>query len=137
MSGKYIVCGSRELFDAVKVYGDLDFFHGDMMGGISEIVEGGASGADTLARYWAKHNKVKVTTVKADWKSHGGAAGPIRNERMLKEHPDIEGVIAFPEGGPGTAHMMKIARAAGYKVFDCMDQNEQYQLTLMSKQQHS
>lgn len=124
---KYIVCGGRDYFDAVRVYEQLDFFHDSMLfpEPISLIIEGGASGADTLARYWAKHNKVDCQTYHAKWVDYGKRAGTIRNELMLKEHPDIYGVIAFPNGGPGTAHMMRIAKEAGKPVFDCSRKAEE------------
>ena len=110
----------------MRVYEKLDFFHDPMnFEPISLIIEGGASGADTLARYWAKHNKVAFQTYKADWEKYGKRAGTIRNELMLKEHPDIDGVIAFPSGGPGTAHMMRIAKEAGKLVFDCSREAEE------------
>lgn len=128
---KYIVCGGRTYYDAQKLYADLDFFHNpNLWEPITCIVEGGAGGADTLARYWAKYNHVEVITVKADWNNLGKAAGSIRNQKMLDEHPDIDGVIAFPTGGPGTAHMMRIAKAAGYKVYDCVDEKERLAITL-------
>ena len=44
-------------------------------------------------------------------------AGPVRNARMLVEKPDL--VIAFP-GGPGTADMVRRARAAGVEVVEIL-----------------
>lgn len=49
----------------------------------------------------------------ADWKSHGRAAGPIRNEPMA-EYAD--GVALFP-GGRGTASMKREAAKRGLRVF--------------------
>jgi hypothetical protein len=52
----------------------------------------------------------------ADWKRFGRAAGPMRNERMLKEgRPDL--VIAFP-GRTGTAGMKALAREAGVMIIE-------------------
>lgn len=52
----------------------------------------------------------------AKWKMYGRSAGAIRNAVMLSEfQPDI--VVAFP-GGRGTAHMVRIARAAGIDVIE-------------------
>ena len=54
----------------------------------------------------------------ADWIRHGRAAGPIRNEQMLREGcPDL--VVAFhddPGLGRGTADMVRRALAAGVPV---------------------
>lgn len=55
----------------------------------------------------------EVAACPADWKKHGKAAGPIRNQSMLTEHkPDL--VIAFPLGeSKGTRDMIRKAKAAG------------------------
>lgn len=96
------------------VYRTLDAFVVD--NGPITIIQGGAPGADTCAKHWATRNLVPVETVKADWKAHGRAAGPIRNQRMIDEfRPDI--VMAFP-GGRGTTDMVERAKAAGIKVIE-------------------
>ena len=82
--------------------------------GITAIIEGGAPGADAGARIFADMAGIPVTTFKADWYTHGKAAGPIRNQRMIDEgKPDV--VLAFP-GGKGTADMIRRAEAAGIRV---------------------
>ena len=73
-----------------------------------------ARGADTISEHWAKDRETPTEIYQADWKRLGHAAGPIRNERILKEgRPDV--VVAFP-GGRGTANMVGQARAAGVRV---------------------
>lgn len=82
----------------------------------TKVVDGAASGADTLAHDWAKAKGIRTERHKADWRLHGRAAGPIRNGVMLREaKPDL--VIAFP-GSDGTADMIRQARAAGVEVMD-------------------
>jgi len=84
--------------------------------GFTEIMEGGAAGADALAATFGKLKDIRVTTYKADWREHGPAAGPIRNRRMVMEgKPDL--VIAFP-GGRGTADCLFHAREAGCKIIE-------------------
>jgi len=52
----------------------------------------------------------------ANWRTHGKAAGPIRNQQMLDEgRPHL--VVAFP-GGTGTADMVRRAKAAGVPVME-------------------
>jgi hypothetical protein len=80
---------------------------------ITELVNGGAGGADYWARHWTKLRGIPVTTINAEWDKFGLHAGPIRNTAMLKLKPDL--VIAFP-GGKGTADMVRQARAAGVPV---------------------
>lgn len=81
---------------------------------IEAIIHGGARGADEGANDWAGSEHVPARAFHADWRKHGNAAGPIRNQRMIDEgKPDI--VIAFP-GGRGTADMVRLAEAAGIPV---------------------
>lgn len=47
------------------------------------IVEGGAAGADSLARDFANENGLPVMEFKPDWKKYGRAAGPKRNDAMV------------------------------------------------------
>jgi hypothetical protein len=71
------------------------------------LIEGGARGADRLAREWAKAHGVTVETYEAEWQRYGRGAGPIRNDTMIRDgDPDL--VVAFP-GGSGTADMVRRA----------------------------
>jgi hypothetical protein len=109
---RVLVCGGRNFTDSQWLYWFLDSFHKTYQ--IDVIIEGGAKGADRLARTWAINNNIPVETYEADWESHGRAAGPIRNAKMLIEgKPDY--VIAFP-GGTGTANMMEKARNASVPI---------------------
>ncbi len=118
---KILVCGGRDFGDKAKLYEMLDFFNDSFwFGEVLAVVVGGARGADTLAREWAEDNGIRVYEMKAQWDKFGKAAGRIRNEAMLDEHPDIDFVVAFPTGGPGTNHMMELARSRGYKVMDAL-----------------
>lgn len=108
-----LVCGGR-------LYDDKDFV-AEVLSGlqITELCHGAAPGADTLAGDWAVSiARVKTIAYPANWDQHGKAAGPMRNNWMLEDFkPDI--VIAFP-GGPGTAHMIKIAKRAGVSVLEAV-----------------
>lgn len=80
------------------------------------VIQGGATGADQLARWWCVQRRVPYENYPPDWMKFGRAAGPIRNRRMIeKGQPDI--VVAFP-GGSGTADLVAKARAAGVKVLE-------------------
>lgn len=82
--------------------------------GLTEIVEGGAPGADRQARYWAKERGIPWITEIAKWDEHGNAAGPIRNTEMLEKYkPQI--AIGFP-GGAGTKDMASKVEAAGIRL---------------------
>lgn len=71
-------------------------------------------GADFLAQRWALVRGLASMEFIASWTKFGKAAGPIRNEWMLKYgQPDL--VVAFP-GGRGTENMVKLADEAGVEV---------------------
>jgi hypothetical protein len=109
---RVLVCGGRNYNDREAVFAELHELaerHGWLT-----IIEGGANGADTLAREWARLCYHGLVTVPADWQLYGTRAGPIRNQNMLLwAKPDL--VLAFP-GGPGTADMVRRARVAGVEV---------------------
>lgn len=83
------------------------------------VLSGGARGADRHAIAWAKKRGIRHIEMKADWKTYGRFAGPIRNQRMIDEgKPDV--VIAFP-GGRGTADMIRRAEDNGIPVIRVRD----------------
>jgi len=103
-----LVCGGRYYNN----YPVVEWWLNDI--GPSKIIQGGANGADKLARKWAWDNKVDCTTFHPDWERFGRHAGPIRNLQMLKEgSPDM--VLALP-GGKGTEHMVRSATEAKIPV---------------------
>ena len=107
---RVLVCGGRDFQDKARVFATLDGLDPAL------VIHGGARGADALAGEWAESRGVECQVYPADWRRHGRAAGPIRNREMLEQSkPDL--VVAFP-GGVGTAHMARIARAAGYRVIE-------------------
>lgn len=105
-----IVTGGRDFDDYNKVAEVLELFD------IGLIIQGGASGADSLAKRYATLADIECKTFEADWNKHGKAAGPIRNRLMLIEHPNAV-VVAFP-GGRGTANCIEQALKAGMLVLE-------------------
>ena len=80
----------------------------------SEIIHGGAAGADTMAGDIGEEMNIKVTRVPADW-SRGSGAGFERNLKMLAMKPEM--VLAFHlNKSPGTAHTIREARRQGIPV---------------------
>jgi len=72
---------------------------------VTEIVQGGAKGADLGAKLWAKANNIICTEFPAEWTKYYKSAGAIRNKEMA-DYSDA--LLAFP-GGDGTANMIKTA----------------------------
>lgn len=111
---RVLVCGGRDYDDATAVWDALDGLFRESKHDCMKVIQGGATGADRLARVWCLHHSVPYDNYPADWKIQGRTAGPLRNQRMLDEgRPDI--VLAFP-GGKGTADMVRRARVAGVRV---------------------
>jgi hypothetical protein len=107
---RILVCGGRNYRDSKVAFAVLD----ELAPRMTALACGGATGADQLAKAWAAWADFDITVYKAEWEKYRLAAGPYRNERMLQDFkPDL--VVAFP-GGKGTAHMVRIAKAAGVAV---------------------
>ena len=109
---RIIVCGGRDFDNLSMVEHVLTMVHARR--GIACIIEGGAKGADRLARGWAQKCGVPVETFEAKWNEQGRRAGPVRNGLML-ERGKPDAVIAFP-GGTGTRDMVEQAKKAGVPV---------------------
>jgi len=111
---RVIVCGGRDYSDSLAVERELDALFCAAPMDTMIVIQGAAKGADELARAWAHRRLVEWKNYPADWRAHGKAAGPMRNQRMIDDgRPDL--VLAFP-GGRGTADMTRRAQAAGVPV---------------------
>jgi hypothetical protein len=105
-----VVTGSRDWSDAELLGRTLAAYHPDL------IVEGGARGADTLAREWAHGAGIHCVTMPADWDRWGKSAGARRNIEMLERYPNAL-VIAFPlPSSKGTWHCVFEARKREHEV---------------------
>ncbi len=109
-----IFCGDRNWTDRIAIRNQLLRQNKE-----SIIVEGGANGADTIAKEEAEKLGYTVKEYPADWNQYGPAGGPIRNQKMIKcEKPDM--VIAFHnnlKASKGTLDMLTRARKAGIKAY--------------------
>lgn len=75
---------------------------------ISEIISGGAPGADKLAEQWADLHNIPVTVFKADWEKFGRSAGPKRNHDIIM---NCDECIAFWDGeSTGTKHSIGLCK---------------------------
>lgn len=104
---KVIIAGGRDFTDKDLLYTSLDAFHKGTP--ITEIVCGGAKGADSLGKLWALSRNIKVVDMPADWERYGKSAGFIRNKQM-GDYADY--LIAFWNGvSPGTKHMIEYMKS--------------------------
>lgn len=109
---RVLVCGGRNFNDMAIINHVLTV----IFNGITELIAGDASGADSIALEWARTNNVRSFMYPAEWHKYGVLAGPIRNRRMIVEgKPDW--VIAFP-GGKGTANMLMQAERFRIDTYD-------------------
>lgn len=106
-----LVCGGRKYEDKATVYRILTKIH--TVKPIDVLIQGGAHGADALAKAWAYDMGVHCAEVPALWHKMGDAAGPPRNRAMAILRPDL--VVAFP-GGSGTRDMLNTALARKIKI---------------------
>lgn len=112
-SATWLICGGRTWDRHAFTFLTLDQLAAER-GFPDFVIDGKARGADSLGHEWALSRGLHGRRFPADWKTHGPAAGPIRNQRMLDEgKPTL--VIAFP-GGRGTADMVHRANKAGVEV---------------------
>jgi hypothetical protein len=111
-----LVCGGRTFAE----YGTVEFVLSKLP--IDLLIEGGALGADSLAKQYARNCGIPVETFQAEWEAYGKRAGYLRNKKMLTYLLSFApthaiGVVAFP-GGAGTKMMKSLARDAGVDVID-------------------
>lgn len=102
----WLICGGRD-FSHQEMFDQVMSQLLEMFGCPERVIHGAATGADAMGASWAERMAIKAVAFPADWKAHGKAAGPIRNQAMLELQPSR--VIAFP-GGSGTADMVKRAK---------------------------
>ena len=115
-------CGGRTLaWPVEQISAELQRLAGGRP--VLQLIHGGARGADRAIGIAAAQLGWPVLEVPALWQRYGRGAGMIRNAQMLGKAISAAkeatrqgrfvkvGVIAFP-GGPGTASMLRLARAA-------------------------
>lgn len=85
--------------------------------GCSEIVSGGASGIDLLAKKAAKQLGIKYTCLRPNYSRYGRAAPLIRNSEIVDR---ADCVLAFWDGySKGTRHALTccIKRRKPFRIF--------------------
>lgn len=108
---KVIIAGSRSCTD----YALLEKAIEESGFEITQVIYGGAQGADLLGKQWAIKNNISFETFLPDWNQFGNYAGNLRNVEMAKE---ADALIALWDGkSTGTEHMiltMKIYKKRNY-----------------------
>lgn len=107
---RLLICGDNNYTDYKRVLGFLKECqrkYNDLI-----VIEGGAKGADRLAKRAAKELGIPVEEFPANWLGLGRVSGPTRNQKMIEEgKPDQ--IIAFHddiESSKGTKDMINRAK---------------------------
>lgn len=110
---RILVTGGRDWMDGEIVYEAL---RRETNSGPSIIIQGGCpTGADNFASIFGKLNFIPQEIYPADWKKHGRAAGPRRNQQMVDSGPDI--CLAFiTERSRGARGTLQMCTKAGIKT---------------------
>lgn len=111
---RVIIAGCRDFADYELLKERCDYCLQNQKPEDFFMVSGHASGADALGERYAQERGFELETYPADWKSHGRAAGPIRNAQMAAV---ADALIAFWDGkSRGTKNMIDTATKRGLKV---------------------
>ena len=108
-----LICGDRNWIDRAAIRRELLHFKPTS----DTIMHGAARGADRIAGEEAQDLGFTVRSYPAKWDEYGKAAGPIRNQVMLDQNPEL--VLAFHPNiaqSKGTGDMVRRSRAKGVKV---------------------
>lgn len=82
---------------------------------VTEVVSGGAAGADALGQQWAAARGIPVKLFAPEWELYRRKAGAMRNWAMAKY---AEALVAIWDGhSPGTKHMIDFARREKLRVY--------------------
>ena len=122
---KILICGSRHWTNYDSIISAVQRLVVKYGKENITIIEGGAPGADSLARQAAIECGISYKEFPADWGRFGRKAGPIRNQQMLDELDVTESggqdmVVAFHEDiekSRGTRDMVNRARKNGVPVY--------------------
>ena len=81
---------------------------------ITQVITGGARGADQLGYRWAWKHALPHQLFRAEWERFGKSAAMRRNHQMAQAGDML---VAFHvNNSPGTAHMIACMRALGKPV---------------------
>lgn len=118
-----VICGSRSI-DSIDIFNKAiqqsKMFGEEFLPDFKfvNIVHGGELGVDELAETFANHNKIATKIISADWKKHGKAAGPKRNQEMVNYAVPDGALFAIWDGySHGTLDCIVRAHKAGLMVY--------------------
>ena len=119
-NAKIAVIGGRNFTDKFFLFGVLNHYYNRY--GVDWVFSGGADGADTYAREWAKYKQVRgFTEFYAQWNAYGKSAGYMRNSMIVEAS---QTVIAFPcQESKGTLHSIDLANRNNMPYLVCLSKH--------------
>lgn len=110
---KLAVVGSRD-FDDYEFLKKILNYHP-----CTQIISGGARGADALARRYAIEHCISIKEFIPDWDTHGKSAGYLRNEQIVDACDELVAFCVMSSDGisPGTKLSIELAEKAGKPVY--------------------
>jgi len=118
---EFMVVKDNKHYNKMGVIGSRNFVNYKFMKEIldsfpfSEIVSGGAKGADSLARRYAEEKNIPITEILPDWNQYGKSAGFKRNKSIIDQS---DAIIAFWDGvSSGTKNSIYLAKKANKNVY--------------------
>lgn len=106
------VVGGRDFNDYDKLRAYLDQYCAK--NNVTKIISGGAIGADSLAKQYAREKKILFEEFKPDWVKYKKAAGIIRNKIIVKEATRM--VACWDGKSPGTKHSLEHFRRTKRRI---------------------
>ena len=107
---KLIIAGSQTFTDYQRLCQTLALERSR----ITQVLTGGARGAEQLGYRWAWKHQVKHQLFRADWERFGKSAGVRRNYQMAQASDML---LAFWDGrSAGTQHMISCMQQLGKPV---------------------
>jgi hypothetical protein len=87
------IIGGRNFHDYILLSREVKLFTSGLS--ISQIISGGAKGADSLGECYAIEYGIPIKILYPDWNKYGRSAGILRNSDIIRESTHV---IAFWDG---------------------------------------
>lgn len=81
---------------------------------ITHLINGTAKGIDQAAARWAKQNNIPTINYPPNWKEHGKAAGPIRNQQMVNNADAL--ILIWDGQSKGSKNILQQAQNKRLKI---------------------
>jgi predicted Rossmann fold nucleotide-binding protein DprA/Smf involved in DNA uptake len=114
---KLVIAGSRTVVNIQHLYNAiLTLDLGDTVKNkVTEIISGGANGADKLGEILATKLNKTLTIMPAEWDKYGKGAGYRRNEEMAELGDAV--LVLYDGISKGSKHMIELAKKHNKKVW--------------------